>query len=230
MPKRLHFAIWLMLVAVFSCEDTIIEDNIRVLVHGSVVDQNAEPITNASIKVYADADAFGADRVLLGEGVSDASGNFNITSLFGPNELFLVDVSSGDQYSTYRYQTNTEEFTPGDLTFNLQTVALKEMTNFTYNIIRESAEGNTLYYRFTYLDANCTEVYEEGALSDSLSYCNTTRVTGSTLDDTYPNAENIGFIVPLQSQVEFSYRLNEGEEISEIITINSVDYAFQFSY
>ncbi|WP_299095210.1 carboxypeptidase-like regulatory domain-containing protein [uncultured Winogradskyella sp.] len=230
MPKRLHFAIWLMLVAVFSCEDTIIEDNIRVLVHGSVVDQNTEPITNASIKVYADADAFGADRVLLGEGVSDASGNFNITSLFGPNELFLVDVSSGDQYSTYRYQTNTEEFTPNDLTFNIETVELKALSSFTYNIIRESGEGNTLQYNFTYFDANCIEIFEEGVLDESQSYCNSMRVTGSTLNNLSPNIENRSFIVPLQSQVEFTYSLNEGEEVSEIITINSSDYAFEFSY
>jgi hypothetical protein len=230
MPKKLHFAIWLLLIAVFSCEDTEIQNNIRVLVTGNVIDQNAQPIANANIKVYADADAFGADRVLLGEGVSNASGSFNITSLFGPNQLFLVDISSGAQYSTYRYQTNTEEFTPGDLTFDLQTVALNAMTNFTYNIIRESGESNTLHYRFTYFDANCTEVYEEGVLNESLSYCNNTRVIGSTLDDASPNAENISFVVPLQSQVEFAYRFNEGDEISEIITVNSADYAFQFSY
>ncbi|WP_138434378.1 carboxypeptidase-like regulatory domain-containing protein [Winogradskyella algicola] len=230
MPKKLHLAIWLILIAVFSCEDTEIQNNIRVLVTGNVIDQNAQPIANANVKVYADADAFGADRVLLGEGVSNASGSFNITSLFGPNQLFLVDISSGAQYSTYRYQTNTEEFTPGDLTFNLQTVALNAMTNFTYNIIRESGESNTLYYRFTYFDANCTEVYEEGILNESLSNCDNTRVIGSTLDDASPNAENISFVVPLQSQVEFSYRFNEDDEISEFITVNSADYAFQFSY
>lgn len=230
MPKRLHLAILLILVAVFSCEDTEIQNNIRVLVQGTVVDQNVQSITNANIRIYADADAFGADRVLLGEGVSDASGNFSVTSLFGPNTLFLVDVSFGNQFSTYRYQTNTEEFTPDNLTFNLETVELKALTNFTYNIIRESGEDNTLQYRFTYFDANCTEVYEEGVLDESQSYCNSMRFTGSTLNNLSPNAENRSFFVPLQSQVEFSYSLNEGDEVSEIITINSADYAFEFSY
>lgn len=230
MLKRLHLAIWLILLATFSCEDTEIQNNIRVLVHGSVVDQNAEPITNASIRVYADADAFGADQVLLGEGVSDASGNFNVTSLFGPNELFLVDISFGDQFSTYRYQTNTEEFTPNDLTFNLETIELKAITNFNYNIIRESGEDNTLQYSFTFFDADCTEVFENGVLNESQSNCNGMRFIGSTLNNLSPNAENRSFVVPLQSQIEFTYSLNGGEEVSEIITINSVDYAFEFSY
>lgn len=230
MLRRLHSAILLMLIVVFSCENTEIQNNIRVLVQGNVVDQNAQPIANASIKVYADADAYGADRVLLGEGVSDALGNFSVTSLFGPNDLFLVDVSLNNLYSTYRYQTNTEEFTPNDLTFNLETVELKALSSFTYNIIRESGEGNTLQYNFTYFDANCTEIFEEGVLDESQSYCNSMRVTGSTLNNLSPNIENRSFIVPLQSQVEFTYSLNEGEEVSEIITINSSDYAFEFSY
>ena len=230
MLRRLHFAIWLILIAVFSCEDTEIQNNIRVLVIGNVTDQNTQPIANASIRVYADADAFGADRVLLGEGVSDASGNFNVTSLFGPNELFLVDISFGDQFSTYRYQTNTEEFTPGDLTFNLETIELKAIANFNYNIIRESGEDNTLQYSFSYFDADCVEVYEDGVLNETQSNCNGMRFIGSTLNNLSPNVENRSFIVPLQSQVEFTYSLNEGDEISEIITINSAEYAFEFSY
>ncbi|MBL86433.1 MAG: hypothetical protein CMO82_07225 [Winogradskyella sp.] len=230
MLRRLHFAIWLILIAVFSCEDTEIQNNIRVLVIGNVTDQNTQPIANASIRVYADADAFGADRVLLGEGVSDASGNFNVTSLFGPNELFLVDISFGDQFSTYRYQTNTEEFTPGDLTFNLETIELKAIANFNYNIIRESGEDNTLQYSFSYFDADCVEVYEDGVLNETQSNCNGMRFIGSTLNNLSPNVENRSFIVPLQSQVEFTYSLNEGDVISEIITINSAEYAFEFSY
>ncbi|MEF3079522.1 carboxypeptidase-like regulatory domain-containing protein [Winogradskyella poriferorum] len=230
MLRRLHFAIWLILIAVFSCEDTEIQNNIRVLVTGNVTDQNTQPIANASIRVYADADAFGADRVLLGEGVSDASGNFSVTALFGPNELFLVDISFGDQFSTYRYQTNTEEFTPNNLTFNLETVELKSITNFNYNIIRESGEDNTLQYSFSYFDADCVEVYEDGVLNETQSNCNSMRFIGSTLNNLSPNAENRSFVVPLQSQVEFTYSLNEGDEVSEIITINSADYAFEFSY
>lgn len=230
MPKRLSLAIWLIIIAFFSCEDTEIENNIRVLIHGNVVDQNAQPIADASIRVYADANAVGADRVLLGEGVSNATGNFSVTSLFGPNDLFLVDISLNDQFSTYRYQTNTEEFTPFDLTFNLETVELNELATFTYNIIRESGENNTLQYRFTYFDSNCIEVYEEGVLDESQSFCNSLRFTGSNLNNLSPNAENRTFIVPIQSQVEFTYSINEGEEVSEMITINSADYAFEFSY
>ena len=230
MFKSFYAMGWLICLVVFSCAETQIDNNIRVLINGNVVDQNNQNIPNATIQIFADANATGAERVLLGEGESDADGNFSVTSLFGPNDLFYAEVTLSDQFSSYRYQTNTEEFTPFDLTFNLETVQLNELTTLTYNITRESEENNTLQYSFMYFDADCIEVYEEGVLDESQSFCNTMRTTGATLNNLAPNAENRSLIVPLQSEVEFRYSINDGATVSEIITVNSADYAFEFSY
>ncbi|APY09508.1 hypothetical protein BWZ20_14880 [Winogradskyella sp. J14-2] len=222
-------ALILTLICV-SCEETEILNNIRVLVKGKVLDQNGVPLPNANIEVYTDANVFSADRVLVGLGESDAFGNFKITSLFGPNELFYIDVSLNSQFSEYRYLTNTEEFTPQNLIFDLETLQLNALTTFTYNIVKVNEASNTLQYNFMYLDPNCTEFYEEGVLNTQLSNCNVIRNRGATLNNLSPNAENASFKVPLQSQIEFTYSLNGGDTISEIITVNEDNYEFTFNY
>ncbi|BAO76994.1 hypothetical protein [Winogradskyella sp. PG-2] len=115
---------FLILISLFGCAETQIDNDIRVLVKGTIVNQSNEAVADAHIQVYTDADALGAERALLGEGFSNETGNFNVTSLFGPNALFYVEISVDNLYNTYRYETSTEEFTPNNLTFDLQTVEL----------------------------------------------------------------------------------------------------------
>jgi type 1 fimbria pilin len=220
----------LTLLLFIGCAETAVDNDIRILVKGKVVDQSNTIITDAHIQVYADADAPGADRALLGEGFSDASGNFEVTSLFGPNALFYIVVSADDQFSTYRYQTSTEEFTPNDLTFDLQTVELKKLAVFNYDIIRESGDDNTLDFSFRFIDTSCIEIYNEGILNDIESDCYQVRLWSLSLNNLNPNIENRRITIPFQSQVEFIYSINGEDPVSEIIDINTLDYVFQFSY
>jgi hypothetical protein len=213
-----------------SCAKTDIANNIRVLVKGKVVNQNNEPIKNASVEVFTDANATGANRVLLGQGFSDDLGVFEITSLFGSNDLFYVEVSYANDFSRYRYQTNTSEFAPEDLTFALQIVTLKNLSTFNYNIRRESAEGTTLDFSFRYTDPQCSQIFDDGILNESTSYCFPERTFNRQLSDNIPNAENRQFIVPLSDTVMFTYSINNGSQITEVIIVNTANYEFEFSY
>ena len=72
---------------IVACEADI-DNNIRVLVTGNVVDYDNNPIDGAKIEIYAD-EGPSASGAILGEGFSNASGNFDIISLYGPNEFLL---------------------------------------------------------------------------------------------------------------------------------------------
>ena len=226
---------WILFYCLFhlvliSCEETEVENDIRVLVTGNITDQNTMPISNAHIEVYIDTNSSLTERILVGKGFSNNTGNFIITSLFGPNELFYVEISAGDQYATYRYQTNTQEFTPSDLRFDLETVQLARLATFNYDIIKTSTGNNTLAYSFRFIRPQCSQVFDEGELNETASQCYGTGQTSGQLSAISPNVEDREIKVPLGSQIEFIHRINEEESISEIIDVNTIDYAFQFNY
>lgn len=220
----------LALVVFFSCADTQVDNNIRVLVKGSVTDQNNVPIADAYISVKTDANAQGASTVLLAEGFSDDLGAFQITSLFGSNDLFFIDVEFENQYSTYTYKTSTLNFRPDDLIFDLQTIQLKKISRFTINIDRESGPTNILEFSFNYLEPNCFQTYDEGVLNEMETFCFEERTFSRTLNDDNPILENRRLFLPLGSVVEFRYSINQEPEQVEIVTVDTEDYEFTFSY
>lgn len=222
--------LFLLILVFIGCDRTQIDNDIRVLITGNVIDQSNVPISNAHIEVYTDTNSSLSDRVLVGEGFSDDLGNFSVTSLFGGNDLFYILISAGTDYATYRYQTSTEEYTPDNLLFDLDTVELAQTAIFNYSIIRGSAEDTTLDYSFRYIEPSCLQIFEEGILNENATDCYEVKQLSGQLNNLVPDVEDRVIIVPLDSQVEFSYSINQGESISQIININTIEYAFQFNY
>ena len=220
-----------MIVLLFlGCAETEVDNNVRVLVTGNVVDQNNSPIENATIKVVTDADAVGASSVVLAEGVSDAAGNFEMVSLFGSNALFYIEVSNGFDYSQYVYSTSTSEYRPEDLMFNLDGVVLNKLSQFNYNITRQSPTGTTLDFSFSFIDPYCREFFTDGILDTNQSFCFQERQISRTLNDDFPDSSNRNFTTALNENVTFTYSINGGAEQTEVLTVNSEAYVFEFSY
>ncbi|TCK64781.1 hypothetical protein DFQ05_2518 [Winogradskyella wandonensis] len=229
--KLLQFSISIfLLLLLHSCAETQVDNNVRVLILGRVVDGDSNPIENATIHVYTEADGLGASRVLLAEGISGTFGDFKITSLFGSNSRFYIEVTNGFEYANYTYTTNTSEYRPEDLTFNLQNVVLNKLSRFTYNITRESVAGTTLDFRFRYTDPFCREFFIDGELDAAQSYCFEERLTGRILSDDLPDAINREFATAFNSTIIFTYKINDGIEQEEVINVNLEDYDFSFSY
>lgn len=228
---RFRFLSFLVVFALlYNCAETDVDNNVRVIVTGKVVDQNNAPISDAEIKITTEASGNGALEVLLAEGFSDTNGQFEITSLFGSNDIFEIQISNGNSFSKYTYITNTVEFIPEDLEFNLGNIELKALSSFSYSITRESGLGNTLDYSLEYMSTECFQVFENEQLNLNQSFCNELQNRARQLNDERPNEEDRTLIVPLDSEVIFRYSINGGEEISEILTINTTDYEFEFSY
>lgn len=231
MIQRVKFTFLVcILLTSFSC-DVYLEDDTRILVEGTILDQNNSPISGAKISVQTKRSNYsgGENQYILGEGYSNADGYFSVISLYDGDEDFAIEIDGGDTYSTYVYKTNTLDYTPLDLTFNLETVHLKKTATFNYNIVRTSGESNTLRYSFHYMESFCLEYYEGTTLNEFQSSCYQERVVSQTLNDSNPDVEWL-LNTPLGEAIEFTYSINEQPEITEVITINQANYDFTFNY
>jgi hypothetical protein len=216
----------------FGCSPSF-EDNIRILVKGVIKDQENNPISNAEIKVYTrDASGFftfSDSEYLLGQNTSQSNGVFAVTSMFDKDADFSIQINAGVNYTKYVYQTSTENYTPSDLVFNLETIVLKQLGNVNFNITRTSGEGNTIQFSFKYVNDLCVEFFDEGVIDTNQSFCFEELTIGTTLGDNRPDFEN-NFIIPFGTIVEFTYSINEQPEVIETFIINQENYEFLFNY
>jgi len=224
------FLIPYFLMTVLSCEVQL-EDNTRIFVKGTIKDQDNGPISEAKISVLTKRGNFsgGENAYILGEGYSGSDGMFSVISFYDKDEDFAIEVAFGEAYSTYVYKSNTLDFTPTDLTFNLETVTLKKLANFNYNIVRTSGEANTITYSFKYIEGFCLEYFEGETLNELQSVCYQERFISRTLNDNNPDYEWL-LHVPIGEVVEFTYSINDTPEITELITITEDNYDFTFTY
>ncbi|MEP5255871.1 MAG: hypothetical protein ABJQ39_12485 [Winogradskyella arenosi] len=213
-----------------SCEVQL-EDNMRIVVKGQVQDQYQAAIPEAKITVQTRRGNYSGSQssYVLGEGYSTADGQFSVISFYDGDEDFAIEVSAGDDYSSYVYKQNTVNFTPSDYTFNLETVALKAMADFNLKVLRTSGEGNTLTYSLTYTEGFCLEFYEGEQPNPYDNTCYPQRMVSQQLNDNGPDIEKT-YRVPIGEPVVFTYSINDEPEITEIITVNTASYDFSFSY
>lgn len=227
------FRLIVCLLFVVSC-NTEFEKNTRVLVKGNLIDQNNSPIVEAEVSVYTRrATGFfsypGGIDFLLGRYHSNIDGSFSVTSLFDKSMVFSIEIDAGEYFSRYSYVTNTVEYSPEDLVFDLQTQMLKKLSKVNFNITRASARGTSIRFNFIFQDTNCIEFFDQGNLDPLQSSCFIDSQIGGVLNDTTPEISSL-FITALGSTVSFSYSINEEPEITQSITIDQENYDFNFSY
>lgn len=89
--------LYIVILLLVSCGLPEFEKNTRILVKGSVVDENSNSIPNVEISVFTrrslwfirrdDEDAF-----LLGKNYSQQNGTFNVVSLFDRDDDFTIEI------------------------------------------------------------------------------------------------------------------------------------------
>ncbi|MGB0981647.1 MAG: hypothetical protein ACPGUH_06055 [Winogradskyella sp.] len=236
MKKYVLFFLMSNCLLFFSC-DVKFEPNVRVLATGLVVDELGDPISGAEISVYTRRSTgiifapapSGTNAFLLGRNYSNENGEFNVVSLLDKDIDFSIVVLKDNNYTYYEYATSTVSNVPDNLVFNLETITLKRVGTFNYNITRVSGEGNSLQFSFKFKDTNCFEYFDEEILVPLESYCFENQALNRTLGDENPNLDG-SFKTPYGTEVEFSYSTNEQETITEIVTINQDNYDFTFNY
>ena len=219
------------LFVLFSCEVPF-EDDARLLVKGQILDENNQPISGADIAVSTregEGFIFGTDLEFLGEVKSTSDGTFEIITLLGRDREFVVDVFIDNDYTRYRYITNTEFFTPTNYTIDLGVVPIKRKADFNFNITRTSPPDIELHYTLEYKNNFCNEVYVNEQLDEDQTNCYETQSFGEILNNNNPNIST-----QIQSfigaEVTFIYSINGQVEESQTITIDQSEYEFNFNY
>lgn len=239
MNRMVKFKGLLLLFILFllQCEVPF-ENNARLLIKGQIVDENNQPISNSQINVFVrrgenflyNSDPSNEDSgVLLGATTSDIDGTFSLITLLGKDEDFVIEVYGGEDFSKYMYRTNTEAYIPDDYLIDLETISLPKKAFFEFNIIRSSPAGTELQYNFNYTSIPCLEVYEDGVLNEVETSCYKQMNRSRFLDDERPDASG-DFLSFLGANVIFTYSINDQPEVVEVLTIDDINFEFNFNY
>ncbi len=228
---RFLFQLLIISFCFISCGPPQFEKNIRIIVKGIVVDENDNPIPNLNVSIYTErGSVFGANKeFLLGSGLSNSQGVFNVNSFFDQNKGFQVEVNGDELFSNYFYQLDTHKYVPEDLTFNLNSVKLNRLSTVNFNIDKTSMEDNNLGFSFRFKDTNCVEVFNEDEIDITQSRCLEFTYLNTLLNKDSPEIAS-KFETLLGSTVEFTYRLNDEEEITNTFIVDKINYEFNFSY
>ena len=161
-------SIFILLILSSSCQ-TRIEDNRRILITGKLQDENGEAISNINI-------ISGDEFTQLGTGLSDAQGDFSLTSLslantvnvgneeFEPIRIDEININTqvsddglgltvfNDNYSSINI-VNRDFF--NGVSIDLGVITLQELAQLEINFIKQEYVGQELEAVVEYKGSSC---------------------------------------------------------------------------
>ncbi len=216
-------------IGLFSCEVPY-DNNTRLLVKGQIRDENNQPISGAEIRAYVEVEFFlGSVDENIGATLSQENGQFEIISLLGRDEDFVVDVIVNENYTSYQYRTDLTGFTPTNYLIDLGQVPVRRIATLDFNLERVSPAGTELEYTLEYIIPECRETYFEEVLNEEESFCYVSNLDSGTLTDENPGL-NLTYITTLGSEVKLTYSINGQPQVIQQITIDNVENEFNFEY
>ncbi|MGO3182191.1 MAG: carboxypeptidase-like regulatory domain-containing protein [Aequorivita sp.] len=212
-----------ILIANSSCEQLDITDNQRILIRGHVVDQNGNPLENISLHTES-------LNKIIASAPSDASGNFEMTSLnanYNPLKI-LVNLSHSfdDQnaFPDYSSRIYSSDMANQDLLIDLGTIVLSEIGTLSI-YLRNESRSNNLEYTLSYTSKVC-HLPLSGSENNP---CELDRIENRSYGPTAEN-QNISRESVLGTVAIFEYSLNnEATQTIEIpVTNPPTNYVFEY--
>lgn len=236
--RTAFFLLKLIIILFFlGCQPREFEKNTRILITGSVVDQNNSPIDSAAIQVFTDDEVGSIFNIFpfvptanqifnLASTRTNLLGEFSSVSLLNRSNNFIVSVEKNENYASYLFKTSFLDYTPDDLTLNLNPITLKEKSNFELIVINQNPASN-ITITFNYEIPYCAEIYEEGILQEEVSYCYPLETFTVSLqgEDFSRN-----FISTAGSSIQINYSINSQPEIVETIILNQSENVVTITY
>lgn len=212
-----------LLFAIASCEKLDITDNERILVKGTVVDQNGNPLKD--IPFFTEAFS-----KVLASTHSDANGKFEFTSLNVNNTPLKVLVNIGHEWDNenefiqYSSRIYTSQLGNRNLLIDLGTITLGEVGTLSIYLRNESGENN-LEYSLSYPSTIC-RISLSGSGNNS---CDRDQTENGSYGPTSQN-QNISRGSIVGSVALFEYSLNnEPKQTIEIpVTNPPTNYVFEY--
>lgn len=142
-----------LFLGIISC-DIDYEDNKRLLITGTVLDENTEPVPNVPIEVFVSfSRIFGSSgKEILGEGKSNADGTFKLITL-SPlgNNTIIAEINEQfqegfkQQYATFSL-FGIETIEARDAAIRLNNLRLERLVNTSFVLSRSANMMDTIYY------------------------------------------------------------------------------------
>ncbi|AFL81942.1 hypothetical protein Aeqsu_2485 [Aequorivita sublithincola DSM 14238] len=239
--KRKYFFTFLFLSFIltlqsFQCEPEIKDDS-RILIKGSLVDSNNNPLPNISVRCQS-------SYIILGESYSDANGQFQFTSLETEtnNPLNIMVNLKTDGYNYYGGGYNNYELTENpnysakkyfndainrktSTTYNLGQIKLNEAAHLNLLFTNVPGDNNRVAYKLEFQSAVCAIDLNVNNPEDCL------------IDEEYYNQLDINstsFQTNLDSQLGTSvllkYILNDEPEQTITIPLTNLENTYVFEY
>ncbi len=225
--------IFILLILASSCQ-TRIEDNRRILVSGKLQDENGEAISNINI-------ISGDEFTQLGTGLSDAQGDFSLTSLslantvnvgngeFEPIRIDEININaqvsddglglnvSNDNYSSIKI-VNRDFF--NGVSIDLGVITLQELAQLEINFIKEEYIDQELGAFIEYKGSSCQIDLAEAIAVEQIG-CQVNDLTSSATLFAQNNQRSIDISCLLNETVSIEVFDNNGNSIfDQEFTIN----------
>lgn len=228
---------FICLLLLIGCQPKEFEKNTRILVIGNVVDQNNIAIENASIKIFTEDEVGSIFNIFpfvptfnqtfnLGSTNTNLSGEFSVVSLLNRSNNFIVSVEKDENYAPYLIKTSVFDYTPDNLTVDVNTITLKEKSHFDL-VLNNQNTSATIDVTFDYEIPFCAEVYEEGILQENLSNCYPFETFAVSLqgEDFFKS-----FNSTTGSSLQIRYSINNQPEMVETIILNELENVITINY
>lgn len=216
-----------------SCEIRVMDDH-RILIKGSVVDGENNPIPNIPIRSHAYSEIFG-------ETLTDANGKFEFTSLEAENYYRLeigvniksniyyydggysYDLTENPDYSGKQYFNDTRS--RNATTYNLGEIQLNKAARLTILFNNIPGDNNAVAYKVEYQSAIC----EIDLIRNDPENCLVNDDYYQQLDINTPNFQTT-FNSQLGSNVLVKYILNNEPEQTISIPLTNTDNTYVFEF
>lgn len=205
-----------------QCDTYTIEEDSRVLITGSVVDAEGNPISGILVRSKVGGPTLGGD-------VSNLNGDFEFTSLQNLSSAFGIFINlENDKYSTVSYSDITDLQVRNRNAYRLGEIILRRTAALHVQIERISGQNDTLYWHLSFPKPFCRYEYKDEMLLEPSSCYETTTEYAIM----YP--EETGFEMEyktlLDETVQFTYRFNSGPENTETLNITQENQTYVFQY
>ncbi|WP_026449782.1 carboxypeptidase-like regulatory domain-containing protein [Aequorivita capsosiphonis] len=216
-----------------SCDIRVMDDH-RILIKGSVVDGENNPIPNIPIRSHAYSEIFG-------ETLTDANGNFEFTSLEAENYYRLeigvniktniyyydggysYDLTENPDYSGKQYFKDSRDRNAS--TYNLGKIQLNKAARLTILFNNTPGDNNAVAYKIEYQSAICEIDLNHNNPED----CFVNDDYYQQLDINTSNFQNT-FNSQLGSTVLLKYILNNEPEQTIAIPLTNTDNTYVFEF
>lgn len=232
MKKKFYGALALCALAVFSYNCAFdIEDNTRVLVKGTLVDSQGNPLQDILVSSKGDDNN-------LGSQLSQADGTFEYTSLESNRvyDIFINEqnffsgsgVIGNTDFQQIKYSNVTASGSRKRDVYDLGTLTLFQRATLLLQINKTSSGNAVLQWELQFTDDRCSFVTNDSDILEE-SFCNETNEVDNVQNNDRPDFEQ-SYETLLDTEATFNYTIDNGplQSIQIIINQENTDYVFEY--